>query len=156
MDTLSFLPAARAGLAAFLILGLCSPVLGQKIPKQGPEAAPVNYTYFSPSGNPETDLPYNAPCKECTEELSARTETTRSYKGTGKNAGLVYSQGGYMPINIHNAAGRWVPVDARLKPKGPGLFAAEDQHAPVSIDLGQGSRIRNRLGEIRFNNRPEL
>lgn len=130
----------------------------QKSPAEGMSSQPLNYTTFSPRSfsGPEA-LPYNAPCTDCTEDLAARTEFTRTFKGTGKNAGKVYSQSGYSPLHIKDAAGRWISVDGRIKPIENGVFAAPDQHAPVRIDLNLGaSSIKNTEGEIRFNNRPEL
>ena len=126
----------------------------QKIAKNGMIPGSFNFQSFTArSANPETDLPYNAPCTDCIEDLQARTAYTRSYKGKD---GLVYSQAGYSPINIKNSSGKWVPVDARLKPNGSGVYAAIDQPFPTEIDLSRGSSIKNPYGEIRFNNRPEL
>ena len=148
----------RSGLFTAAVLLFLTPVFSQKSAKEGMVPETVNYTSFTTLGrNPEKDLPYNAPCKDCVEDLSARTEMTRFFKGTGPDKGLVYSQGGYSPINMKNASGRWVPVDARLKPVGNGLYTAKDQPTPVTIDLNAGhSSIRNIYGEARFNNRPEL
>ena len=148
----------RSGLFTAAVLLFLTPVFSQKSAKEGMVPETVNYTSFTTLGrNPEKDLPYNAPCKDCVEDLSARTEMTRFFKGTGPDKGLVYSQGGYSPINMKNASGRWVPVDARLKPEGNGLYTAKDQPTPVTIDLNAGhSSIRNIYGEARFNNRPEL
>jgi len=127
-------------------------------PAEGMTPQPVNYTTFSTMGSSGPDaLPYNAPCTECTEDLAARTEFTRSFRGTGKNAGKVYSQSGYSPLHLKDASGRWISVDGRLRPLSAGVYGAPDQHAPVRIDLDAGhSIIKNEEGEIRYNNRPEL
>lgn len=125
----------------------------QKMAAKGMVSKELNYSYFSTVGNPEKDLPYDAPCDDCVEDLSARTAYSRSY--TGKN-GLVYSQSGHSPINIKNKLGHWVPVDARLRPVSANMYAARDQYFPTEIDLSRGSKITNPYGEIRFNNKPEL
>lgn len=124
-------------------------------PAGGMVRQPLNYTSFStPAGS---GLPYNAPCSECAEDLAARTEYTRTFKGRGAEAGKVYSQSGYSPLHLKDASGQWIPVDGRLKLLQAGVFAAPDQHAPVTIDLSRGScSVQNAEGLIRFNNRPEL
>jgi|GEM_PF-725835 len=135
---------------AIIGIGFC---FAQKTEQQGMVSAPFNYFNFSKTTHAEKDLPYNSPCTDCIEDISARTETTRTFNG--KN-GLVYSQAGYSAINIKNSAGNWVPVDARLKLEGNGIYAARDQHFPTEIDMSKGSAIKNMYGEIRFNNKPEL
>lgn len=140
---------------AFLITLFALPFLGvsQKIAKEGMESKPLNFQTFSidPAG-----LPYNAPCGDCTEDVTARTEYSRTFRGKGSKSGLVYSQAGYTPIHIRNDVGEWISVDARLKPAGNGKYEAKSQHFPTQIDLSKGSSIKNPLGEIWFNNRPEL
>ena len=149
---------SRIGLFFICIVLFPALAYAQKNAKPGMYAGNNNYTSFSTTGvNPARDLPYNAPCQDCEEDLNARTEFTRSYRGKGDKAGLVYSQSSYSALNIKNAQGQWVPVDARLRPVGNGRYSAPDQHAPVSVDVAAGfGSIRNLYGEIRFNNRPEL
>lgn len=153
------LPHGSGFALLFITLSVLLPfgVFSQKMTRPGMIPQASNYTSFSPRTDTERDLPYNGPCKNCTEDLSARTAYTRSFKGTGENAGLVYTQAGQFPINIQNERGNWIPVDTRLKPEGNGRFAARDQYYPVAIDMVTGqSSLQNPYGEIRFNRRPEL
>lgn len=124
----------------------------------GMDSRPNNYTSFGANrlSSPQS-LPYNAPCTECEEDLSARTEFTKTYYGKGKNADKIYTQSGYSPLHIKDARGNWITFDSRLRKQAPGLYTAPDQHSPVTIDLNAGSSsVRNADGEIHFNNRPEL
>ncbi len=124
----------------------------------GMESKPNNYTTFGVNrlSSPQS-LPYNAPCTECEEDLSERTEFTKTYRGTGKNSDKIYTQSGYSPLHIKDERGNWITFDSRLRKQAPGIYVAPDQHSPVTIDLNTGiSSVRNADGEIRFNNRPEL
>jgi len=132
--------------------------------EKGMNFVPYNYRTFSTSAeampfsvHPEEDrLPYNAPCINCKEDISRRTENTRFFTGTGPDAGKTYSQAGYTPLHMQRN-GQWVTIDTRLRPAGTHIYTAEDQHFPTLLDLSEGfSAIRNPGGSFRFNRNLEL
>jgi gliding motility-associated-like protein len=125
--------------------------------ESGMVSKPNNYKTFDSNRLSSQSLPYNAPCSECEEDISARTEFTKTYNGTGSKKGYIYTQSGYSPLHIKDKNGNWITFDARLRKQSHGVYTAQDQHSPVTIDMNTGiCSILNSDGEIKFNNKPEL
>ncbi len=128
--------------------------------RRGPEwQRAISTTPHSPpwAAIPSGIYPITPLCQACEEDLNARTAYTRSFKGKGAKADLVYSQSGYAAINIKNANGNWVPVDARLKPESNGRFSALSRHAPTAIDMASGySSVKKRVRRNGFQPTPRV
>jgi gliding motility-associated-like protein len=96
-------------------------------------------------------LPYNAPCKNCVEDLSKRTLVERYFVDI-HDPGKFYIQKaiGLLHQNIN---GQLVTINDRLTPKSYGLYEANQQLEPVGINAIQKfSYITTPSGEIHFNN----
>ena len=60
-------------------------------------------------------LPWNAPCTNCYEDLSKRTEYSRYFVLSSQNGVQEYSlQQAYGALHYKDAAGNWVSFDKRL------------------------------------------
>lgn len=98
-------------------------------------------------------LPFNAPCKDCIEELGKRTSNTREfYTLKADHSKTIYIQKSYGGMNMKDANGYWRTVDPRLMPEGENVYAARMQPSPVVLDLGNKvASITNNGYELRFN-----
>lgn len=151
-------------LSVLFILVLLSsfPLLAQSN-ADGMEAKRFNYTQLAevpprvPGQHPEEGkLPYNAPCVDCVEDISARKVDYRLFRGTGSDAGLVYSQSGYGAIHI-DKNGEWISIDPRLRAIAPGKYGAPDQYFPTEIDfINKYSAIKNPSGTFVYNRKLQL
>lgn len=151
-------------LSVLFILVLLSsfPLLAQSN-ADGMEAKRFNYIQLAevpprvPGQHPEEGkLPYNAPCVDCVEDISARKVDYRLFRGTGSDAGLVYSQSGYGAIHI-DKNGEWISIDPRLRAIAPGKYGAPDQYFPTEIDfINKYSAIKNPSGTFVYNRKLQL
>ncbi len=81
-------------------------------------------------------LPFNAPCKDCVEDLSKRLSDTREfYKNEPGGGKLIYRQQSLGAINFKDEKGYWRTIDPILKKEHDGVYAARMQPAPVQIDI---------------------
>jgi len=109
---------------------------------------------FNPTGyysHPEFGiLPPNAPCDDCVEVLSKRSESEKYFVSTS-DPSLFYQQKSYGAINIFKN-GKWITIDERLKKVNDYLFTSENQVDPTGINLLQkNSFIQTPFGSVQFN-----
>jgi hypothetical protein len=96
-------------------------------------------------------LPYNAPCDNCVEDLSKRTAVERYFIDQAnpskfyiqKSIGLLHQE-----IN-----GQFITINDRLSEKSEGVYEASNQIEPVGIQTAhRHSYIQTPFGSIEFNN----
>src|SRR4029079_7651807 len=80
----------------------------------------------SPDKHPEKEiLPFNAPCKDCIEDLSKRTAVVREfYKQEPGGGKIIYRQQSMGAMNYKDENGYWRTIDPMLKEEGVHVFAA--------------------------------
>ncbi|MEO8087450.1 MAG: hypothetical protein ABI763_11550, partial [Bacteroidota bacterium] len=97
-------------------------------------------------------LPFNAPCKDCEEDLAKRTADTREFFKMEHGSKTIYMQRSLGAMNFKDDNVYWRTIDPVLKQEGEFVFAAKQQPAPVLIDLGNKfASITNAGKEFRFN-----
>lgn len=98
-------------------------------------------------------LPFNAPCKSCTEEIEKRTGSTREFFALNDDGSkTIYMQKSLGNMNFKDKEGFWRTKDPRVLPEGSKLFAARMQPSPVVIDFeNKFASINNGGNELRFN-----
>lgn len=103
-------------------------------------------------------LPWNAPCTNCYEDLSKRTEYSRYFVLSSQNGVQEYSlQQAYGALHYKDAAGNWVSFDKRLHQENPKLFRLRDREFAVEIDLDrQVCTIQNGNDVLSLNGKLEL
>ena len=96
-------------------------------------------------------LPQNAPCQDCIEILSKRTENEK-YFVSSIDPSIFYQQKSYGAINFYKN-GNWLTIDERLKKIDENLFFAENQIDPTGLNTQQkNSFIKTPFGTVQFNN----
>ncbi|CAN5394469.1 hypothetical protein BH11BAC1_BH11BAC1_04570 [soil metagenome] len=98
-------------------------------------------------------LPFNAPCKDCTEEIEKRTGNAREFLALNADGSKsIYIQKSLGNMNFKDAEGFWRTKDPRLVQESEHVFAARMQPSPVLIDFeNKFSSITNSGKEFRFN-----
>ncbi|MEO8085544.1 MAG: hypothetical protein ABI763_01920, partial [Bacteroidota bacterium] len=98
-------------------------------------------------------LPFNAPCKDCTEEIEKRTCNAREFfalNADGTKSFFIQKSLGNM--NFKDADGFWRTKDPRVVQESEHVFAARMQPSPVVIDFeNKFASITNGGKEFRFN-----
>jgi hypothetical protein len=100
---------------------------------------------------------FESPKDECFEDISKRTETTKTYiKKNTRGSGL-FVQSSTAPMHYKNGDD-WLTVQSNLQPVASGIFAADRQPDPVSINTNQKGAVK--IGEegrsLSFNRQLEL
>ncbi len=111
------------------------------------------------SSHPEYGvLPWNAPCSDCYEDLSQRTETSRYFVTRAHDGIREFNlQQSYGAMHYKDVQGNWISYDKRLHKVSPSLFRLNDPGFPVEIDLAtQSCRIKNGSNMLEFNHQLEL
>lgn len=98
-------------------------------------------------------LPFNAPCKSCTEEIEKRTGNTREFFALNDDGSkTIYMQKSLGNMNFKDKDGFWRTKDPRVLQEGSNLFAARMQPSPVVIDFeNRFTSITNGEKELHFN-----
>ena len=102
--------------------------------------------------HPEFGIPLvNAPCTDCVEDLSKRTENEK-YFVSSIDPSIFYQQKSYGAINF-NKNGNWLTIDERLKKIDENLFFAENQIDPTGLNTQhKNAFIKTPFGTVQFNN----
>ncbi len=104
-------------------------------------------------------LPWDAPCRDCMELPSRRTDKSRYFVAAGSGGKRFYLQQAAAPLHFQNKEGQWMTRDQHLRPTGePGRFYAPSQSLPTALDLNSG-RSSLRLGngfELEFQSGASL
>ncbi|MFI5172880.1 MAG: hypothetical protein ACHQFW_10845, partial [Chitinophagales bacterium] len=106
--------------------------------------------------NPEFGiLPYDAPCKDCSEIIEKRTSNTRYYVKNGTNGKKFYSQASTGDLHFRNAKGEIITIDPNLIPdnSNPGIYTAFNQPDPTTLNMKDGYtsiRLMDK-SEFKFN-----
>ena len=89
-------------------------------------------------------LPWDAPCSDCFELPSRRTESSRYFIAAGSGGEHFYIQQSAGALHFAGADGRWLTRDPYLRPAGTdGVYRAPLQLLPTALDLNAGlSSIR--------------
>ncbi len=110
--------------------------------------------------HPEIGMKWEgAPEGDCFEILSKRTEINKTFVKKGTNGTDIYTQTASAPIHYKDEKGNWRTIRTLLEPdnKKPGVYAAYEQPAPISIDTRQGVVSIGKEGMgFRYNNNLEL
>jgi hypothetical protein len=111
------------------------------------------------SGHPEYGiLPWNAPCENCYEDLSQRTEYSRYFVTRSEDGFKEFSvQQSYGALHYKDPAGNWLSFDKRLRRVSDKIFRVQDPDVPVEIDVqSQSCKISNAQHKLLFNSGLEL
>jgi gliding motility-associated-like protein len=96
-------------------------------------------------------LPQNAPCEDCIEILSKRSENEK-YFVSSIDPSIFYQQKSYGAINFYKN-GNWLTIDERLKKIDENLFFAENQIDPTGLNTQyKNTFIKTPFGTVQFNN----
>lgn len=101
----------------------------------------------------------DAPSGTCFEDLSKRTERTKTFIKKGTNGSGLFIQSSTDPMHYKDNNGDWLTINSLLAPSGSkGIYAAHQQLSPVVINTnGNGSvRIGRNGTSLTFNNALEL
>jgi len=102
----------------------------------GEEAKRANASLVS---HPEIGVLFgDAPCRNCYELISARSERSKLFVTEGTNGTEVALQTSTDAMHYRDEEGRWRTIDTRLVEKRRGLFRSEHQPFPVTVDTRFG------------------
>jgi|GEM_PF-6890255 len=98
-------------------------------------------------------LPFNAPCKDCTEEIEKRSANSREFfMLNGDGSKTIYKQQSLGNMNFKDADGFWRTKDPRVVKENENVYAARMQPSPVVIDFqNRFASITGNGKELRFN-----
>ncbi len=152
-DSNAFLNLKPSTIAKTLLLLICfkffvfSVSFSQEPAPAGMTAKKENLTYFTAPKIPDDSawfsinkttekkhpewgiLPDNAPCTNCVEDYSQRTESARFFRDL-TDRGKFYQQKAYGRLHFLKD-GHWLTIQPKLKPTGGGDYAAASQTDPV-------------------------
>jgi gliding motility-associated-like protein len=95
-------------------------------------------------------LPSNAPCYDCVEDISKRTENEKFFVSTN-NPSEFYQQKSYGALHFLED-GKWLTIDERLSKKIDHIYSADKQVDPTGINTQlKNSFIKTPFGTIQFN-----
>jgi len=98
---------------------------------------------FNPGNENDPELGHlfaEAPCEDCYEVISKRTETSKYFLKRGTNGTYLYQQSSTDAMHIRDTQGNFRTVITQLRPDPvqPGLYTAHQQPIPVGIDVTNG------------------
>lgn len=95
-----------------------------------------NFSTAQEKAHPEFGLlPFNAPCKNCFEQISKRSANARLFSDE-KNVGHTYSQQSYFPLHYKKKGESILrTIDHRLSPEQSGVYSALNQPVPTRCNL---------------------
>ncbi|HEU4719444.1 MAG TPA: T9SS type A sorting domain-containing protein [Bacteroidia bacterium] len=100
-------------------------------------------THLTPSAyqaNPDYGiLPDNAPCTDCIELIQKRTLNSRYYIQNGTGGNVFYVQTSYGNFNYVDSAGWIRAIDPKLYPVGGGIYKADIQPVPATLNMNDGT-----------------
>jgi|GEM_PF-3878532 len=99
-----------------------------------------------------------APCANCYEILSRRTEKTKTFSEKGTDGEHIWVQSSTAPMHYRDKQGNWRTIQAKLSPEVlPGIFSAVMSPMPVHIDTRAAYATAGMPGRrVMFNRRLEL
>ena len=110
--------------------------------------------------DPEVGVLYsNAPCKDCYEMISERTETSKTFTRAGSNGHDIIIRSANFPMHYRDEKGKWRTIQSDLKPTGTqGVYATSNQPVTVNINTKEHhSNIASNNGSsISYNRDLEL
>ncbi|MEI8280558.1 MAG: PKD domain-containing protein [Bacteroidota bacterium] len=122
-----------------------------------PEIALHNKGY---ENDPELGMLFaEAPCKDCYELISKRTETSKTFVKKGSNEEQLYMQSSTMAMHYKDAQGKWRTIRSTLDVADArrGLFSADNRELPVTIDAQHGFvSVGKEQTQMVYNNDLEL
>lgn len=171
-----YLRVMKALFRFLLFVATCSPLLlsakGRGAAEGGMSALP-NYTSLTSvrlhlteearqanmrvSSHPEVGMLFDdAPCENCYELISERTERSKRFVMDGTNGMEVALQTSTEAMHYRDGLGRWRTIDARLTEKQRGLFKCDYMPAPLTVDTRSGYVELGGEEGIAFNRGLEL
>lgn len=109
------------------------------------------------NGHPEVGQLFpGAPCTDCYELVGERTEKTRKFVMSGSGGRDIALQTSTDAMHYRDGEGRWRTIDARLRAAGGGVYDAQAQPAPVTVNTVKGFTRLGGEGFIQFNNGLEM
>jgi gliding motility-associated-like protein len=80
----------------------------------------------------------DAPCANCYEVLSQRTETTKTFYERGTRGKHLWVQSSVDPMHYRDEQGRWRTIRHELKPAGADRYVSKAAPVPVGVDTRAG------------------
>jgi gliding motility-associated-like protein len=108
--------------------------------------------------DPELGMLYReAPCSNCYEVISERTETTKTFVKEGSGATEKMTQTSTQPMHYRDGAGNWRTIVAQLQPDASnhGVYRVTQGQTPLTVSAVAGNTFAE-LGAVKFNNMLEL
>jgi gliding motility-associated-like protein len=125
--------------------------------KQVSEEATTNNIGYEQ--HPEIGMLFaEAPCRNCYELISKRTEISKTFIKAGTNGADIMQQTSSGPMHYKGPNGVWLTIKSRLQPgTQKGIFAAAEQEAPVEVNTVDKFASLGKAGQsIQFNRNLEL
>jgi gliding motility-associated-like protein len=99
-----------------------------------------------------------APCTDCYEVVSKRTERTKTFFKKGTNGGQLWVQASNAALHYRDKQNNWRTIQAKLAPEAlPGVFSTPSSPMPVRIDTRSGYATAGMEGrQVWFNRKLEL
>ncbi|CAN5146214.1 hypothetical protein BH09BAC5_BH09BAC5_08370 [soil metagenome] len=95
-------------------------------------------------------LPENVPCSDCIELIQKRTSDSRYYIKNGTGGKTFYVQTSMGNINYVDSAGWMREINPSLKTPVAGIYKAENQPLPSTLNMNDGS-TSIKVGNLTFN-----